>query len=206
MIVGLSGIKGSGKDALAGMLTMPDKLDKPSEWARMAFADPLKEEVHCRFSVPMDLLHANQEIKDSTLVDTTFWDLHTQYGMDLACMPPTAHPLEPLTVRQLLQFYGTECVRAKDDNYWINKFKHKLKDYIAYTNVVVTDVRFPNEFKCIESLGGITVEVISKDAPADVHASESHSNKAMFKVKGRGFQTLVESYQDLVSIIKENHE
>ena len=55
------------------------------------------------------------------------------------------------TVRQLLQFIGTDIIRKYNPNWHVNKIKTMIdKD----KNYVFDDVRFPNELKLIKELGG----------------------------------------------------
>jgi dephospho-CoA kinase len=64
--------------------------------------------------------------------------------------------------RNLLQLLGTEWGRQRDPNIWVNKWEKNLKEvlegptsctYAARQNVIVTDMRFPNELKALQKLG-----------------------------------------------------
>ena len=90
------------------------------------------------------------------------------------------------TIRRLLQWWGTELRRDKDENYWVRKAAHVAKLVEKQGNTpVFTDVRFPNEARMIEDYGGFIVRVT---APLETrerrlgtlppeHASETEVDK-----------------------------
>jgi hypothetical protein len=55
------------------------------------------------------------------------------------------------TVRDMLQFIGTDYIRKYNKDWHVNKIKKMIDEN---TNYVIDDVRFPNEKKMIEELGG----------------------------------------------------
>lgn len=55
------------------------------------------------------------------------------------------------TVRDMLQFIGTDYIRKYNKDWHVNKIKEMIDEN---TNYVIDDVRFPNEKKMITSLGG----------------------------------------------------
>lgn len=67
-----------------------------------------------------------------------------------------------LTPRKLLTLIGTECGRKMiHPNIWVNA---TFKDYTEDQNWIVTDVRFPNEVKKIEELGGTMINIVRHDS------------------------------------------
>lgn len=67
-----------------------------------------------------------------------------------------------LTPRKLLTLIGTDCGRKMiHQNIWINT---TFKDYTEDQNWIITDVRFPNEVKKIEELGGVVVNITRHDS------------------------------------------
>lgn len=60
------------------------------------------------------------------------------------------------TPRKVLQYIGTEVGRTLDTDVWINNTITKAR---LYQNVVVTDVRFPNEVLAIQKAGGIIIDI-----------------------------------------------
>jgi hypothetical protein len=55
------------------------------------------------------------------------------------------------TVRELLQFVGTDIIRKYNTDWHVNKIREMINPDLNY---VIDDVRFPNEKKMIEELGG----------------------------------------------------
>jgi hypothetical protein len=106
--------------------------------------------------------------------------------------------------RTLLQWYGTEYRRAKSPNYWVRKLSQTIKKDIDIRLGIVTDVRFPNEYKWVKSFGrdGITVCVKRRNAEAVYnHTSET-------SLDGYEFDYIVEadSLEDLEKDAKELFE
>ena len=63
-----------------------------------------------------------------------------------------------LTPRWVLQYWGTEvCRKTFHDDIWIASIENKLRQ--SKDDIVVSDVRFPNEIKSIKKLGGKIVWV-----------------------------------------------
>lgn len=76
--------------------------------------------------------------------------------------------------RTLLQWWGTDYRRHQDPYYWVKRLARRVQDEQPKV-AVITDVRFPNEFFWVESLGGITVKVSRHgytNPEADKHESE----------------------------------
>jgi hypothetical protein len=54
-------------------------------------------------------------------------------------------------VREMLQFIGTDLIRKYNKDWHVNRVRQMIEDGYDY---VIDDVRFPNEKKMIEDLGG----------------------------------------------------
>jgi dephospho-CoA kinase len=152
MIIGLCGPKRVGKDTVAQILR------EEYGFSSIAFADPLKDAV-ARIFV-LDRAALDDDRKDQ----------------------PIAHFDDITTPRHILQFVGTDMFRSEQfasrfpaigDNIWIRAVDQYFDS--ARTNVVVTDVRFPNEAQCVRDHDGQIWQItrdLMNDAPADLHASE----------------------------------
>lgn len=84
-------------------------------------------------------------------------------------------PFFGVTTRYLMQTLGTEWGRNQvKGTVWIDVAKAKIQKLLDYGhNVVVDDMRFPNEFQAIKDLGGLTVRVIRPGlADTTGHTSE----------------------------------
>lgn len=80
------------------------------------------------------------------------------------------------TLRHAYQTLGTEWGRmAIDPNIWTSIWKSKVTRLLATgKKVVVDDVRFANEFKAVNEVGGLMWMVIKNtNIPRPTHASES---------------------------------
>jgi len=65
-----------------------------------------------------------------------------------------------VTVRRILQWWGTEYRRAQDPDYWTKAWEKKLQEYdLRNTHIIVDDVRFVNELNIIEKQGGTFIKI-----------------------------------------------
>lgn len=165
MIVGLAGYARSGKDEAAKALV-------GQGWERRAFADVLRnfvlavnpivdiQEYYPRaFSKP-----EHRVIRVSDVIEQFGWDGYKEspYGEE---------------IRGLLQRMGTEGGRKLiSDTIWIDA---TIGDYtksamnFGKSKLVVTDVRFPNEFDAIVNSGGMMIRIYRPGVgAANDHISE----------------------------------
>ena len=83
-----------------------------------------------------------------------------------------------MTVRDLLQKLGTECMRTGlHSNTWVNAlmvdYKPAKMDQYNPSKWVVTDTRFPNEAKAIKDKGGVVIRIDRPGIkPINNHPSE----------------------------------
>jgi len=80
-----------------------------------------------------------------------------------------------ITVRRILQWWGTEYRRAQDPDYWTKAWEKKLQEYdLSTTHVLVDDVRFVNELKIIKKNGGHFIRIVRPGFDgANNHSSEN---------------------------------
>jgi rhodanese-related sulfurtransferase len=72
--------------------------------------------------------------------------------------------MSDLTPRLVLQQWGTEVARrAFHDDTWIASLENKLSK--AHNDIVITDVRFPNEIQAVRNAGGIVIRVVRGEEP-----------------------------------------
>lgn len=185
MIIGLNGYGGSGKDAIGviiqylncnnvGKVSLEEAisnykdhewwLEDQSGWSINKWAGKLKQMATLLTGLPMSTWES-QEMKAKYLPEE--WNLH---GM-------------PMTIRELLQKIGTDAIReGLHPDAWVNAV---MSDYRKASidiagdvfelepNWILTDTRFPNEFKAVKDSGGIMVRVDRPDVkPANDHPSE----------------------------------
>jgi len=152
MIIGISGLIGSGKDTVA------DYLVNVHEFRRESFAGTLKDAVSAVFGWDRTLLEgrtkASREWREQ--VDT-WWAARLH-------MPN-------LTPRWILQYWGTEVMRKGfHDDIWIASIENKIRN--IKDNVVISDCRFPNELAAIKSSGGLIIRTKRGPDPEWFHAAE----------------------------------
>ncbi len=126
LIIGLSGKIGTGKTTAAEIMLQRGLVGRV-----LAFGDPVKEEVAQRFGFNLDLCYG---AKDEII-------LH----QDL--------PGGAMSVRRILQWWGTDVRRAEDPLYWVKRMEAWLKGMDA-KRVVLHDVRFREEALWIREVGG----------------------------------------------------
>ena len=139
MIIGFVGFIGSGKDTAA------DYLVNFHEFRRDSFANTLKDAVANVFGWDRTLLEGRtKEAREWREQVDTWWA--NRLGMP------------KLTPRWVLQYWGTDVLRnAFHDDIWIASLENKMRK--TGDNIVISDVRFPNEIKAIHNAGGIVVRV-----------------------------------------------
>jgi hypothetical protein len=69
-----------------------------------------------------------------------------------------------LTPRYVLQVWGTEVARRSwHDDTWIASLENKLRK--TNNDIVISDVRFPNEIQAIKRAGGVVIRVTRGPEP-----------------------------------------
>jgi hypothetical protein len=155
MIVGFVGLIGAGKDTAA------DYLVNFHGFRRDSFANTLKDAVACVFGWDRTLLEGRtKEAREWREQVDTWW-------AERLNMPN-------LTPRLMLQLWGTEvCRNGFHDDIWIASLENKMRK--TSDNIVISDVRFPNEIKAIHNAGGIVIRVKRGIDPVWFAAAESYN-------------------------------
>ena len=79
--------------------------------------------------------------------------------------------------RLILQGWGTDFKRnLVDKDYWVKELNKQLLQCTADI-AIITDVRFMNEFKYLNSAGAVLVRISRPNIPLDEHPSESDLDK-----------------------------
>ena len=139
MIIGFVGFIGSGKDTAA------DYLVNFHGYRRDSFANTLKDAVAAVFGWDRVLLEGRtKEAREWREQRDEWWS--NRLGKDI-------------TPRHILQYWGTEvCRQGFHDDIWIASLENKMRK--TGDNIVISDVRFPNEIKSIKAAGGKVVRVV----------------------------------------------
>ena len=163
MIIGLSGLIGSGKNTAA------DYLKRSHGFTQLAFADALKDTVGNIFRWPRHLLEGDTD--ESRIFRET---IDEWWSRRLG--------IKNFTPRYALQHIGTDVFRQHfNDSIWILSVESKIADLQEHGySVVVTDVRFPNEMSALRSLGArfLLISPVQKPAWYDVARGFTSDNRA----------------------------
>lgn len=145
MIIGFVGFIGSGKDTAA------DYLVNFHGFRRDSFANTLKDAVANVFGWDRTLL-------EGRTAEARAWrEQVDEWWAERLDMPK-------LTPRWVLQYWGTEvCRQGFHDDIWIASLENKMRK--TTDNIVISDVRFPNEIKAIHNAGGLVIRIKRGDDP-----------------------------------------
>lgn len=191
MIIGLSGYARSGKDTAAEALVA-------AGWTRVAFADVLREflyKLNPVLDVYWDQVKAfadeeRFEVRLRDEIDLHGWDGYKENSM------------YAVEIRGLLQRLGTECGRELiSDNIWIDASLGRSQS----DNIVVTDVRFPNEANAIEDQYDGRVIRIERPGigPANSHPSETALDNHDFYTTITNDGTIEDLHRKLMDFVEE---
>jgi hypothetical protein len=157
MIIGIGGKAQAGKDTTAMMLQtlIPfPNVTWDMYWNSdivftydhfvVHYADLLKEVSQDMLNMPFDNFNS-QEVKQSKIE----W-------LDM-------------TVREFLQKFGTAVRKEIDPDFWVKALFNVYND----ANIIVADVRFPNEAEAVKERGGILIRINRPGAGAGNHISET---------------------------------
>lgn len=178
MLIGLAGKGGSGKSTLAQFLAK--KL--PGQNHILSFSTALKEEIHEYFGISPDFQRSAKG--KTTLVVLGY---------------------RGYTIRAIMQWWGTEIRRAQDPQYWVNKLADKVRDIRKdgqEHNIIVDDVRFKNEVRIINALGGYVFRIKPYEGWAPIagttHQSETDLDDMLLTTLTPEFGKLEETADDLI--------
>ena len=146
MIIGISGLIGSGKGTIATQLTEQCGFRKDS------FASSLKDACAALFCWPRDMLEG--ETKASRL-----WREEIDVWWTKKLNIPNFSP------RLALQLIGTDALRNNfNEDIWFLTLENRIFKN-PDQHVVISDVRFPNEIKFVQEQGGVMIRVIRGPEP-----------------------------------------
>lgn len=173
LIIGITGYKRHGKDTLAKIIAEcppPNGKPRKEDWLITHFAAPLKTMAKEVFGLSDEDIYTDRgkEIPFATPLDM---DLYLRGMKRITGLDILPRQLQAGTPRQVLQFFGTEYVRAVSPTYWFDQLALRIR---GHNKVLIPDVRFLNESAFLRSSGGVIVRVHRIDLPesGDTHPSE----------------------------------
>ena len=164
MIIGITGIMGSGKDTVANMFVEKGCVQD-------SFAAPLKDLCASVFGWDRNLLEGDTVIsRDFRETADIYWTRKT--GID------------NFTPRLALQLLGTDIMRTHfNQDIWLDSLEYRIrKNLESDQKIVVSDARFKNELDLVKSLDGIVIHVLREDLP-EWYETAVHANKGSVPAK-----------------------
>jgi hypothetical protein len=154
-LIGISGKIGAGKDTVGVIIRQLAITNNGADWDIRKFAGKLKIVASLLTGISIEKFE-DQEFKKTILGPE--WGKETKSNPLNAIEPfKDITFVEMMSVRDLLQKLGTEAMRdGLHQNVWVNALFADFKEDMHW---VVTDMRFPNEYKAIKDKGGITIRV-----------------------------------------------
>lgn len=159
-IIGVSGKARSGKNIFAEFLA--EQLFKRfgQSYVLMAYAHELKCMVQREFDLSWEQLWGDdKEKEDKRYRKWTEKDEEVYW-----------------TGREIMQAYG-EFYRSIDWNFWVKKLFDVIEEK-EYNNVIVTDVRYPNEVDPILEKGGHHIRV-TREVESKIHGKRHSSETSL---------------------------
>lgn len=156
MIIGISGKARSGKDTFARMLA-EELFDLTHiRFVMMAFAHGIKTRVQKDFDLSYEQLWGDEK----ETIDTRY------------PKPNSPDKSDFWSGREIMQSYG-EFFRSIYPNFWI-KYLFDIAEDKGYKNLIITDVRHPNEVSSVVDRDGYIIKVESERPDKPVVYSTQH--------------------------------
>ena len=151
LLVGMAGRAGAGKDTCAAILASAHAC------ATLAFADAVRAELAKAFGVDVRLF-TDRRLKESPTLelalkrcaDLTFVDLVMAAGIGMTYE-------KAISPRTAMRLWGTEYRRTHcGGDYWLSRAHERIEvlHREGWRRIVITDVRFLNEAKFVQMIGG----------------------------------------------------
>lgn len=181
-IIGLVGLRGSGKTTLARELV------KRYGFVELTFAEPLKLGVQKMFGLSDAQVFGTYKEKDA--IDN-FWGI---------------------SPRQILQTIGTELGRDRfsalfpqvQGTIWVRTVERRINELTqsGIHNIVVSDIRFQDEYETIRKKGGIVWKLVRPDC-ADCDLPHSTHESELFAGSFANYDKVLYNYGSLPDLFAQ---
>lgn len=146
-IIGLAGRKESGKTELA-------LICNEYGYKTISFATPLKTLIANLLGITIKQVNELKKVNNTYVLqnmDLVFLSQETDIPLDIVKEKCGEKSFK--NTREIMQYIGTDLIREYNPNWHVNKTKETIL-LDKEQSYVIDDVRFPNERKMIEELGG----------------------------------------------------
>lgn len=224
MIIGLSGLAGSGKDTVANILA------KKYSFVRIALADVIKRYCMELYDFSYDQLWGESKLRN--LPDKRYPRLNHMFGGDGTCECCGESDGQCyLTPRYALQKFGGEGGRGAYEDVWVNYTMRTantlLKNQTIYKpeigieraqlywetttidiipfvkGIVISDCRYYNELNAIKERNGKIVRIVRDGAGLKGAASNHSSESEQLEIPNSMFDYIIYNNNSFESLLSE---
>jgi hypothetical protein len=169
LIVGIVGRARVGKDTFAEMLAEELYERTKRKFVLMAYATELKQRVQKDFDLSYEQLWGD----DKENIDPRY-----PKPCDVCAGGDDDDTQEYWTAREILQAYG-QFYRTIDYDFWVKALFDTI-EFKEYKDVIITDVRHPNEADPVKGSAGVVIKVLSaRQGLPSIHGQQHISEVAM---------------------------
>lgn len=195
MIIGISGKAQSGKDTVGSMLAYFIATNGDFDFERyVEFNVDDYWYKHANFLQHKYFAYALKECV-ANLLHTTVDNLNLE-----SYKRSTINWLDNMSVRELLQKFGTGIRNSVDENFWV---KCLLTDYTEKQAWIITDVRFTSEIQALQDRNAILIRVNNTRINSGNHVSETeldNCNEFNYYINNEG--TLKDLFMEVYTVYK----
>lgn len=145
-IIALCGRKECGKSTLG-------KICEEYGYKQISFAGPLKALICQLLNCDVKYINTHKTVINNYIfTEHQMHIINDETGIPFDYIYDKLHDIVLPTIRDILQFLGTDVIRSFDPNWHVNKIKEIIQK--SPDNFYIDDVRFPNELEFVKSLNG----------------------------------------------------